>query len=24
MVDIEYADATGWCVTKMIGTWAKE
>jgi len=24
MVDIEYADATGWCVTKKIGTWAKE
>jgi hypothetical protein len=24
MVDIEYADATGWCVAKMIGTWAKE
>ena len=23
-VDIEYADATGWCVTKMVGTWAKE
>lgn len=24
MVRLEYADATGWCVTKMIGTWAKE
>ena len=23
-VDIEYADATGWAVTKMRGTWAKE
>lgn len=22
--DIEYADATGWCVAKMKGTWAKE
>lgn len=24
MVDIEYGDATGWTVTKMVGTWAKE
>jgi hypothetical protein len=24
MVDIEYGDATGWAVTKMIGTWVKE
>lgn len=23
-VDIEYGDATGWIVTKMVGTWAKE
>lgn len=23
-VDLEYADATGWAVTKMVGTWAKE
>ncbi|MFK5951772.1 MAG: hypothetical protein QM498_01865 [Desulfobacterium sp.] len=23
-VDIEYADATGWAVSKMVGTWAKE
>ncbi|MCK5541704.1 MAG: hypothetical protein KAI40_03355 [Desulfobacterales bacterium] len=23
-VDIEYGDATGWAVTKMVGTWAKE
>ena len=23
-VDIEYADATGWCVSKLVGTWAKE
>lgn len=24
MVDIEYGDATGWTVTRMVGTWAKE
>jgi len=24
MLDIEYADATGWAVTKIKGTWAKE
>lgn len=24
LVDLEYGDATGWAVTKIIGTWAKE